>query len=201
MRMEYFCCYNSYRKKVAKLSDQEVGRLFRSLMLYNETGETQELTGRESVAFDFIADDIDRAAKNYEAKCEKNRANRSGANDRQRSSTNVNDRQRSSTNVNERHQYKDKDENEDENKDKSIGGMVSPYDPLSSFLPPRTRELFAKWLGVRKQMGKPCEGAELDEMLKRTKDFFDRFGEKMANDALGVYAGCRTEKIFEPKRK
>lgn len=69
--MEYFCCYHSYRRKLAKLSDQEVGRLFRSLLEYSETGETQELTGRESVAFDFIADDIDRAKKNYQDKCKK----------------------------------------------------------------------------------------------------------------------------------
>lgn len=73
--MEYFCCYHSYRRKVAKLSDQEVGRLFRALLEYSETGETQELAGRESIAFDFIADDIDRAKKVYEEKCAQNAKN------------------------------------------------------------------------------------------------------------------------------
>lgn len=63
MAIEYFCCYHSYARKLAKLSDQEVGRLFRALLKYSETGEAQELTGRESVAFDFIADDIDRWKK------------------------------------------------------------------------------------------------------------------------------------------
>lgn len=74
MALEYFPCYHSYRRKIAKLSDQEVGRLFRSLLEYSETGETQELTGREAVAFDFIADDIDRAKEAYAEKCEKNRS-------------------------------------------------------------------------------------------------------------------------------
>ena len=60
MAIEYFCCYHSYRKKCEKLTDQELGRLFRSLLIYSETGERQELAGRESIAFDFIADDIDR---------------------------------------------------------------------------------------------------------------------------------------------
>ena len=60
MAIEYFCCYHSYRKKCEKLTDQELGRLFRSLMIYSETGERQDLAGRESIAFDFIADDIDR---------------------------------------------------------------------------------------------------------------------------------------------
>jgi len=70
MAMEYFCCYHSYRRKIAKLSDQEVGRLFRTLLEYSETGEAQELAGREAVAFDFIADDIDRTKENYAAKVE-----------------------------------------------------------------------------------------------------------------------------------
>lgn len=74
----YFPCYDNYLERLAKLSDQEVGRLFRALMLYNRTGETQELTGRESVAFDFIAVDIDRAKEAYKRKCETNRKNRQG---------------------------------------------------------------------------------------------------------------------------
>lgn len=73
--MEYFCCYHSYRRKIAKLSDQEVGRLFRSLLDYSETGETQELTGRESIAFDFIADDIDRSKMAYAETCARNKQN------------------------------------------------------------------------------------------------------------------------------
>lgn len=73
MALEYFPFYYSYRKKLAKLSDQEVGRLVRSLLEYGEIGETEELAGRESVAFDFIADDIDRAKAAYEEKCSKNK--------------------------------------------------------------------------------------------------------------------------------
>ena len=75
MGLEYFPCYHSYAKKCEKLSDQELGRLFRALMQFSETGERQELTGRESIAFDFIADDIARAKEAYEAKCRKNAEN------------------------------------------------------------------------------------------------------------------------------
>lgn len=88
MALEYFPCYYSYRKKLAKLSDQEVGRLFRSLLEYGETGETEELTGRESVAFDFIADDIDRAKAAYDEKCSKNKKNIEERYERKRSNTN-----------------------------------------------------------------------------------------------------------------
>ena len=86
---EYFPCYHSYLRKIAKLSDQEIGRLFRALLTYSATGETQELPGREAVAYDFIADDIDRANEAYQEKCETNRRNRT--------STTVNDRQRTAT--------------------------------------------------------------------------------------------------------
>lgn len=96
MALEYFCCFNSYRKKTRNLSDSELGRLFRALMLYNETGEKTQLNGREETAFDFIAEDIDAGKERYEAKCAQNKANRG-----QRSTTAVNDGERTSTNVND----------------------------------------------------------------------------------------------------
>ena len=96
MALEYFCCFNSYRKKTRNLSDSELGRLFRALMLYNETGEKTQLNGREETAFDFIAEDIDAGKERYEAKCAQNKANRG-----QRSATAVNDGERTSTNVND----------------------------------------------------------------------------------------------------
>ena len=75
MAIEYFCFYHNYAKKCEKLSDQELGRLVRALLKYSETGEATELVGRESIAFDFIADDIDRAKQSYEEKCRKLSAN------------------------------------------------------------------------------------------------------------------------------
>lgn len=96
MALEYFCCFNSYRKKTRNLSDSELGRLFRALMLYSETGEKTQLNGREETAFDFIAEDIDAGKERYEAKCAQNKANRG-----QRSTTAVNDGERTSTNAND----------------------------------------------------------------------------------------------------
>ena len=112
MALEYFPCYHSYRKKIAKLSDEEVGKLFRCLLAYSEYGEVDELDGLESIAFDFIADDIDRAKASYEEKCSKNRANAAS-------------RKRSATESSESSQDKDKDKDEtkdetkDEDKDES----------------------------------------------------------------------------------
>lgn len=94
MAMSGFICHDDYLQKTAKLTDEEVGRLFRCLMRYHATGILEDIDGRESIAFDFIREDIDRTEAAYRAKCEKNRENRLSAmtNDRQRSSTTVNDR-------------------------------------------------------------------------------------------------------------
>ena len=98
-----FFCLDGYLKRTAKLSDQELGRLFRACMVYHATGEVTELAGRESVAFDFIREDIDAANEAYEAKCETNRRNRTGTtdNDRQRPSTTDDEAQPEPTKCNE----------------------------------------------------------------------------------------------------
>ena len=88
-RMTGFVFQDEYIERLAKLSDQEVGRLVRALAHYHATGEAQELAGRESIAFDFIKVDIDRIDKKYEERCETNR------NNREQSSTIVNDRHQS----------------------------------------------------------------------------------------------------------
>jgi DnaD/phage-associated family protein len=100
--MTGFIFQDEYLERLAKLSDQELGRLVRALAIYHATGEQQELAGRESIAYDFIKVDIDRIDEKYAAKCDTNR------NNRQRPSTIVNDRQQSSTIV-----PKDKDKEKD----------------------------------------------------------------------------------------
>lgn len=84
MGREFFKCFHSYREKCKKLSDQELGRLFRALMEYSESGTAPELTGRESIAFDFIADEIDRDKSAYSETCRKNKENGTKATERYR---------------------------------------------------------------------------------------------------------------------
>lgn len=91
--MEYFCCFNSYLKKTRNLSDSELGRLFRALMIYNATGEKEQLNGREETAFDFISEDIDTAKERYADKCKRLRNNRVGTNDNKSQQMSSNDSQ------------------------------------------------------------------------------------------------------------
>lgn len=103
---EYFCAYHSMLGAMRKLSDAECGRLFRALLAYSSGEQLDNLQGREELLFDVFAQQIDRDAEKYKAKCDTNRTNR------QRSMTMDNGRQRSSTIVNGRHQDKEKDKEE-----------------------------------------------------------------------------------------
>lgn len=79
MGKDYFPCYNSYLEKTAKLSDQELGRLFRALMTYSATGEPAQLAGREALAYDFIVYDIDKDREHYQEVSDARSKARTGA--------------------------------------------------------------------------------------------------------------------------
>ena len=144
MALEYIPFYYSYRKKLEKLSDQEVGRLVRSLLEYGETGETEELAGRESIAFDFIADDINRAKAAYEERCAKNQRNIEKRYARQ-DDTNVYDGIRTNTNVYETYQTKDKpkDKTKDKTKDNSLPPNGVSDTRAKRFTPPTLDDVLA----------------------------------------------------------
>lgn len=105
-RMSGFVYQDRYFNQLKNLTDQELGRLVRSLNLYHMTGEAQELKGRESVAYDIIRYEIDEAERAYQGKCEINKKNRNGANgnNTKQTTTTDNDRERSSTTVDDRGQ-------------------------------------------------------------------------------------------------
>ncbi|MBR2679202.1 MAG: hypothetical protein IKE23_00285, partial [Exiguobacterium sp.] len=105
MGREFFKCFHDYRKKCEKLSDQEVGRLFRALMEYSEHGTAPELSGRESIAFDFIAEDIARDRAAYEQKCLTNAEN--GAKGGKRTQANATERKRTEAKSSETDKIKD----------------------------------------------------------------------------------------------
>lgn len=75
MAREYFCAYHSYLQSMKQLSDAEVGRLFRAMLRYSETGELDKLYGNERFVADTIVAQIDRDKQQYAKKCATNREN------------------------------------------------------------------------------------------------------------------------------
>lgn len=97
---EYFCAYHDMLGAMRKLSDAECGRLFRALLSYSAGDMPNNLQGREELLFDVFSQQIDRDAKRYHEKCEKNKANGSV-------------RKRSQANGSEPSQDKEKDKEKD----------------------------------------------------------------------------------------
>ena len=135
MSMSGLICHDDYLQKTERLSDAELGRVFRALMKYHAEKEEPELDALESMAFDFIRVDIDRTEKDYKDKCEKNRQNRLDALDKER--------QRSSTDVNERPQEKKRKEKEKEYEKDNTQESVREKEPHKRFTPPTVAEVDA----------------------------------------------------------
>lgn len=65
MAREYFNAYHSYLENMKRLSDAEVGRLFRALLKYSATGELDDLPGNERFVVDGMIAQIDRDSRKY----------------------------------------------------------------------------------------------------------------------------------------
>lgn len=176
MAMEYFCCFHAYRKKLESLSDSEKGRLWDALMIYSETGERAKLNGREAIAFDFIATDIDAAKEKYAQKCRTNKQNRGKG-----TSTTVDDRARPSTNNDETHQTKNKKQKEKISPNGDINPPISPQGEPGAARPAKfsakacieqytqdaeLRQLLLDWLEVRKKARAPETERAISENLR-----------------------------------
>lgn len=77
MPMTGFICHDNYYERLQRLTDEEVGHLFRQLMLYHagRNEEIEDFIGAEGIAFDFIKNDIDRMEEKHNEKSETNRIN------------------------------------------------------------------------------------------------------------------------------
>ena len=174
--MEYFCCFHAYRKKLESLSDSEKGRLWDALMIYSETGERAKLNGREAIAFDFIAADIDAAKEKYAQKCRTNKQNREKG-----TLTTVDDRARPSTNSDETHQTKNKKQKEKISPNGDINPPISPQGEPGAARPAKfsakacieqytqdaeLRQLLLDWLEVRKKARAPETERAISENLR-----------------------------------
>lgn len=139
MAREYFCAYHSYLKSMRNLSDAECGRLFRALLQYSAGDTSINLQGRESIAFDFISEQIDRDNAAYNAKCETNRKNGSLANGGGRNRTGANAPQ-------------DKDKDKDKEQD-----SIPPNPPAGGTgeSPAQSPEPEPPLPGEPEQLGKP----------------------------------------------
>jgi len=171
MAIEYFLCYHSYRRTCEKLTDQELGRLFRALLKYSETGEKRELAGRESIAFDFIADDIDRAKLAYEEKCQTNKANGSkGGRPKAKKPNGFSE--------NPKNPNKEKEEEKEERKEYEESKAKKNNPPL----PPlqageELQAAFSSWLRYKQERREGYKPVGLQALVSEVRNNADTYGE------------------------
>ena len=137
MPMTGFFCQDEYLAKTAKLTDEEVGRLFRALIDYHANGVIADLDGRESIAFDFIKEDIDKDEAAYAKKCKQASENRRKA--LLNAATDVDGGQQTLTDVDGGDKYNINKKNINKDNNSSSKNIV----PLKRFVPPTVDEIKA----------------------------------------------------------
>lgn len=131
MAMSGFICHDNYYDRIKRLTNEEVGSLFRNLMLYHagRYDEMEDFIDSEGIAFDFIADDIDRMEEKYNTTCETNRQNGSkgGRPKKQTVSekTEQNPIKPTETQQNPTKPYKDKEKDKYKEKDKESSAFIT----------------------------------------------------------------------------
>lgn len=101
--MKYLKIFTDFAEKVDQLNDAEVGRLFRAMLVYAETGTEQDLKGNERFLWSTARQEINRQRESYENMCSTNK----------RIATERYGALRSSTEKHEACQDKDKDKEKD----------------------------------------------------------------------------------------
>lgn len=191
MAQDYFPCFDSYYQKIARLTDEEVGRLFRALMRFNKTGEREEIAGREAMAYDFISGDIESAAEAYEKRCEQNRIN--GAKRTKRTLANASERYQTLPNATERYRTlangseQDLKETEKEEKEKRTKKVKEVKEKENSHIKESVREKKTAFGEFGNVMLTETERAKLAE----------QFGESKANEAIEFLSGYIVEKKYK----
>ena len=147
--MTGFICHDDYYDRLKRLSDEEVGHLFRQLMLYH-AGREDEMTDfidSEGIAFDFIKDDIDRAEAKAKETSETNRLNglRGGRPRKQEEpeETEKNRLKPAETDRNPTKAYKDKDKDKDIDIDIKENPLKGVKEKPARFSPPSVEEVRA----------------------------------------------------------
>ena len=131
MAMSGFICHDDYYDRLKRLSNEEVGNLFRQLMLFHagRYDEMSDFIDSEGIAFDFIASDIERMEEKHNATSETNRINGSkGGRPKKQTEakeTEENRQKPTKTESNPTKAYKDKEKDKDIDKENISSSLIA----------------------------------------------------------------------------
>ena len=145
MAMTGFICHDDYFDRLARLSNEEVGNLFRQLMLYHagRFEEMSDFVGSEGVAFDFIANDINRMEEKQSKASETNRENglKGGRPKKQNEPAETEENRNKPTETEQKPTkgYKDKDKYKDKDIKETL--LTECKEKETRFIPPTVEEV------------------------------------------------------------
>ena len=143
-----FVMYKDWGKLFDMLTDEEAGKMIKSVFMFQETGEVnkESFSDLQNMLFLIISDVFQRDNEKYEIRCEKNRAN---ASNRKQSQANANERKQSvakrADNDNDNDNDNDDEngsENEGENENDNINN-IKEKNSKKKFIPPTFEEVKA----------------------------------------------------------
>lgn len=209
-----FIIFTEYEDKLKKLSDEQMGRLFRAIFEYERAGVVEtELDQLTEMAFSFIASDLDRARTKYE-KCVEN-GKKGGApcgndnakkqpkttqNNLKQPKTTKNNLKQGSQQKNNLNDNVDVNENDDvdvnENEKKSSSVRAHEGDDFFGHdFSPAMREKLLEWLAYKKERRKKYtptgQKSLMGQVANRLKQYdeaqiIDLISECMANGWQGI---------------
>lgn len=172
--MEYWPCYLSYRQKTKTLSDSELGRLWRALMQYAEEPDIPtQLNGREAMAFEFIAYDIDRARASYVSLCEKQKENGSKGG-RPKKTAAENPKNPPVISETQKTQYKDETKTKNKTNNES---EIDPPTPLAVDFGTELADAVRSWLTYKHEKRQDYTPTGQQALLTEIRNNADKHGE------------------------
>lgn len=156
-----FVLYADMAQHIALLSDEQAGQLFKGLFVYCRDGNTPTFAnGITTMAFSFIAAQIDRDAQKYSETCAKrSAAGKKGGRPRK-------------TNALEQKQTKAKKADNDTDNDN-----VTDTDILSGFSA-ELRTVFDDWIVYKKEKRKGYKPTGLQRLATKVRDMVTVYGDR-----------------------
>ncbi len=183
--MKYLKVFTDFAEEIELLSDVEVGRLFRAMLLYAKDGTATELNGNERFIWPNAKRNIDASAiayKNLTANAKTARDSRSKANLRC-------SKARASYSYDGIALEQDKDKEKDKEKDKDkennkLPPIIPPVDDILAQLPKEIRGKAAEWIEYKRERRDGYKPKGLHSFVTKVSNATEEFGSKAVSDAI-----------------
>lgn len=175
MKKESFIVYTRFYKPIQRLTDEQLGRLFRALFEYNSTDESISVDEDIEMAFGFFSNQMDIDNAKWLEKVEKLRANAKASKSKQLLPNATKSNQIALVNVNENVNVND-NVNVIKEKDKekvAVAPLAPKSSPIKRFVKPTLLEL-----------QQYCQEARLHINCDAFLDYYEANGWKVGRDSM-----------------